>query len=1436
LLAIGRKGSEGKGIVEIWDLSSGKATRTFELDLRGVGPVGFSGDGRSLVAASGYGEGQVVVWNLVTGERKAAWSGVEPLTKDTFLSYRFGTVSLSPDGSLLATGCDVRKVRTKKRGKTKAEKEIPRAFLLDVKTGKRLKTWEGCSSVAFWGDGDKLLVKSAGGLMLCGVKGEEEQRVQGGVLSPDGAMAASATEDGVVLRDAATGNVTRSWVGYRVPLKGVRFGDAGTRLTTAVSEKTALVWDLKVGGVIQEEETETGAPGRATSRDGRLTVQYDYGGGYPYDPEHPSLTLHDRRTRSARRLLNPPLGRKRFHEHEVAGVAFGQDGKSVVAAINHVTEAGAGVGKWIITRSIVIVWAVPETAAASDAGTKPRGIPPAGAVEIIPTTNTEYPSLIAKYQARWLPKITMIRLSPDGVRVALGRADWKVDLWNLHTGLQERSFQGHGGSVETIEFSPDGRKLASGAKDGNVILWDIGSETPEAILRGHWAAVNAVAFSPDGRTLASASEDGTAIVWRLGDCLERSPRRALAGLRALAGTLMGRNAQGHMGDTGGGPDTPRAAAILLPLKGGKHWVMAAPEGYYACSLEASRYVVWRVGMRVYPFDEFEEQYRRPDLLCRALAGEDISHIAQGATVEPPIEVAFESSEHRPHAGSNGVLEATIRAAGDNPICGVELSYNGEPASGKLARSLRVERPGETERTFRISVATPKRADLRLRAVACDALGNRSRPAELFWRNRPTWSSAPEGLLVLSIGVSRYKNDAWNTIAYADEDALSFADYFGRQREDATLRVLTNEKATVSNVKFALRWLKDTATETDTAAVFVAGHGVQQGSDDYYFLCHDSDEADLEKTAMPWRDFVKMLRDVRGSVLLFADTCHSGFVTGADVTRELIGRLNEEAGVVVFAASQGDEASVERDDWGHGAFTKALLEGLEGKADTEPQDGSLTIQELREYVIARVEDLTGGAQHPYLPRLEQLQPRAVIALAAAPEAMPYVGHEAPVISVAFSPDGGRLVSAGHDRKVIIWDVADGFARAVFDTHHDPPNSVCFSPDGKMVAACTGVRLRVVNRVTDKLERVIRTRRGQSLSRREWRISGAISVWSVGARELLSERSLPACCRSVCFSADGARIVCLGAGRSASNLFIADPQSPDKPRKLETPSLPTSAFSLSFTLDGAQLAVGSEKGLAVFPSIITELTDSEISGLRYCHRLAARMLHLPEGELGSAIESEKTPVTSVAVSPDSTALAMAIGKGAIALWDLVASQTARTLKGPKARIQSLSFSPDGELLAAGAADNTVIIWDLEGLGPTRTLEGHDGAVNSVSFSPDGKTLASASSDKTIILWDVETGRPRKVLRRRDVDPVAGAPADAQKWSRTAWGLAHCAADSCRSPKPMGLTCLHERDARATHDLCKWLIIPRFRLLPAAAHLHPHPRPRRASPPPAGSPRHT
>jgi hypothetical protein len=70
----------------------------------------------------------------------------------------------------------------------------------------------------------------------------------------------------------------------------------------------------------------------------------------------------------------------------------------------------------------------------------------------------------------------------------------------------------------------------------------------------------------------------------------------------------------------------------------------------------------------------------------------------------------------------------------------------------------------------------------------------------------------------------------------------------------------------------------------------------------------------------------------------------------------------------------------------------------------------------------------------------------------PIGQPLTGHTDVVISVAFSPDGKQIVSGSADRTVHLWDATTGKPIGQpFTGHTSVVNSVAFSPDGKQIVS-------------------------------------------------------------------------------------------------------------------------------------------------------------------------------------------------------------------------------------------------------------------------------------------------------------------------------------------------------------------------------------------------
>jgi hypothetical protein len=103
--------------------------------------------------------------------------------------------------------------------------------------------------------------------------------------------------------------------------------------------------------------------------------------------------------------------------------------------------------------------------------------------------------------------------SPHRERAATESGVSALRLWNVSTGQQMATLEGHTNWVRSVAFSRDGRRIVTGADDHTARIWDAKTGEQIAAMEGHTQAVNSAVFSPDGRQVVTASDDESARIW-----------------------------------------------------------------------------------------------------------------------------------------------------------------------------------------------------------------------------------------------------------------------------------------------------------------------------------------------------------------------------------------------------------------------------------------------------------------------------------------------------------------------------------------------------------------------------------------------------------------------------------------------------------------------------------------------------------------------------------------------------------------------------------------------------------------------------------------------------------------------------------------------------------------------------------------------------------
>ena len=425
---------------------------------------------------------------------------------------------------------------------------------------------------------------------------------------------------------------------------------------------------------------------------------------------------------------------------------------------------------------------------------------------------------------------------------------------------------------------------------------------------------------------------------------------------------------------------------FFPHNDKRRWIIWSPSGYYDASPGAEQLIGWHLNRGkdqaadFFPASRFRATAYRPDLMSRILESlEDGRALLVAIRAErrptldvpailPPVVQILSPADGAEVSSAAVKVRFSVRSTTDEPITAIKALIDGRPSATE--RGLRIVKKEEVRE---IEVLIPER-DSEVSIIA----ENRYAPSEsatvrISWRGKAAneeFTIKPK-LYVLAVGVSKYQSTSVPALELAGKDARDFAAAAQNQKgglyRDVVMRVLVDQQATKDQVLDGLDWIRKETTSKDVAMVFLAGHGVNDPNGVYYFLPSNTDLEGLLRTGVSFSDIKNAVASIAGKALFFVDTCHSGNVMGTRRgTLDITGVVNElasaENGAVVFAASTGRQFSLENSEWGNGAFTKALVEGINGKADYIGK-GKITINMLDLYISERVKELTKGQQTP-----------------------------------------------------------------------------------------------------------------------------------------------------------------------------------------------------------------------------------------------------------------------------------------------------------------------------------------------------------------------------------------------------------------------------------------------------------------------------------------
>lgn len=432
-----------------------------------------------------------------------------------------------------------------------------------------------------------------------------------------------------------------------------------------------------------------------------------------------------------------------------------------------------------------------------------------------------------------------------------------------------------------------------------------------------------------------------------------------------------------------------------------------PEGYYYSTKAALNFIGYKRDISIYPFEQVDLIYNRPDKVLISAECEDSALIKSfhsaylkrlkkysnqpqnSPDFSNPPTANITNIANIPLDDTSEYLDIKVHAeSASSPLKSMNVWINGVPSYGARGKKISQTHRTKMDTTIRIRLSQGRNE---IKMSVTDMAGIESFKTPILVNH--THSAFASGkVYFFGFGIEKFKDSAYN-LKYSVKDIQDLEKSLRLRYGDTLIsNVYLNEAVTQENIGKAKNILRQSSIH-DKVIVAFSGHGLLSEAYDYYLSSYNTDFNKPEKNGISYELFENLLDSIPArQKLLLIDACHSGEVdkeeavyiqamadslglskgskirntaprtahlglsNSFELMQELFVNVGKGTGAIVISASAGSQFALERGDLKNGVFTYTILEAMESH-------NTITVSELKTIIGKRVVELTNGMQKP-----------------------------------------------------------------------------------------------------------------------------------------------------------------------------------------------------------------------------------------------------------------------------------------------------------------------------------------------------------------------------------------------------------------------------------------------------------------------------------------